>query len=148
VRVREGRHRVSIAVNQLPADYDPGTALEATVDVKARHIVNAELSVTPLLSFSGKIIGPEGTALDGVIVKLLGSGRYTTPSVDGRFAFYNLREGEYDLAIDPTRLPEFAVLDRTSWHISLKRGTQPEEPTFRLSIHEPEKPIPRSFEKQ
>jgi hypothetical protein len=148
VRVREGRHRVSVAINQLPADYDPGVALEATVDVKPRHIVNAELSVTALASFSGRIIGPEGTALDRVIVKLLATDRYTTPSSDGRFAFYNLPEGEYDLAIDPKRLPEFAVLDRTSAHISLKRGTQPEEPTFHLSIHEPEKPIHRGFEKQ
>ena len=35
-----------------------------------------------------------------MIVKLLASDRYTTPSSDGRFAFYNLPEGEYDLAID------------------------------------------------
>ncbi|MGI9074177.1 MAG: carboxypeptidase-like regulatory domain-containing protein [Bryobacteraceae bacterium] len=147
-RVREGRHRVSVAVNQLPTDYDPGMALEATVDVKPRHIVNAELSVTALVSFFGRIIGPEGTALDGVLVKLLTTDRYTTPTSDGRFAFYNLPEGEYDLTIDPKRLPEFAVLDRTSEHISLKRGTQPEEPTFRLSVQKPEKPIHRGFEKQ
>jgi hypothetical protein len=147
-RVREGRHRVSVAVNQLPADYDPGVAQEATLDVKARHIASTELSVTPLVFFSGRIIGPEGTALDGVIVKLVATDRYTTPSADGRFGFYNLREGEYDVAIDPTRLPEFAGLDRTSAHISLKRGAQAEEAIFHLSIHTPEKPIHRTFEKQ
>jgi hypothetical protein len=146
--VAEGRHTVSLAVNQLPADYDPGATMEAAIDVKARRVVNAELSVTPLVSFSGKIIGPDGTALDGVIVKLLPTDRYTTPTPEGRFAFYNLREGEYDLAIDPKSLPEFGVLDRTTVHVSVKRGVPAEEVVFHLAVQKPEKPIRRSFEKQ
>jgi hypothetical protein len=145
-RVAEGRHRVSLAVNQLPADYDPGPTSEVTIDVKARRVTNAELTVTPLVSFSGRIVGPDGTPLDGVIVKLLSTSRYTTPSPDGRFGFYNLREGEYDVAIDPKSLPEFGLLDRIAAHISISSGIPGEELIFRLSIQKPEKPIHRSFE--
>ena len=147
-RVSEGQHTVAIAVNQLPADCDPGTLLQASLDVKARRVVNAELSVTPLVSCSGRIIGPDGAALDNVIVKLLPSDHYTTPTPDGHFAFYNLREGDYDVAIDPKSLPEFAALDRMTAHVSLKRGTPSEEPAFQLTIQKPEKPIRRTFEKQ
>ena len=145
-RVAEGRHRVSLAVNQLPADYDPGPTSEVTIDVKARHVTNAELSVTPLVSFSGRVIGPDGTALDGVIVKLLSTDRYTTPTPEGRFGFYNLREGEYDLVIDPKSLPEFGVLDRIAVHVSITSGIPTAEITFHLSIQKPEKPIHRIFE--
>ena len=147
-RVAEGRHTVSLAVNQLPADYDPGATPEATIEVKARRVTNAELSVTPLVNFSGQIIASDGTKLDGVIVKLLETDRYTTPTPDGRFGFYNLREGEYDVAIDPKSLPEFGVPDRIAAHVSVKRGVPIEELTFHLSIQKPEKVIHRSFEKK
>jgi hypothetical protein len=147
-RVPEGRHRVSLAVNQLPADYDPGATLEATLDVKSRRVTNAKLSVIPLLSVSGRILAPEGIPLDNVVVKLLPTNRYTTPEPEGRFSFYNVREGEYDLVLEPQSLPEFAVVDRATVHITLTRGTKPEEAIVRLSIERPEKPIRRSFEKE
>jgi hypothetical protein len=147
-RVSEGRHTVTLAVNQLPADYDPGPKPEVAIEVKARQASTAELSVTPLVSFTGRIIGPDGAALDGVIVKLLSKDRYTTPTPEGRFGFYNLREGEYDVVIDPKSLPEFGVLDRITAHVSLSRGIPAEELTFHLSILRPEKPIRRVFEKQ
>ena len=147
-RVSEGRHTVTLAVNQLPADYDPGPKPEAAIEVKARQVANAELSVTPLVSFTGRIIGPDGTALDGVIVKLLSTDRYTTPTPEGRFGFYNLREGEYDVVIDPKSLPEFGVLDGITAHVSISRGAPAEELAFHLSIQKPEKPIRRVFEKQ
>ena len=147
-RVSEGRHTVTLAVNQLPADYDPGPKPEVAIEVKARQAATAELSVTPLVSFTGRIIGPDGTALDGVIVKLLSTDRYTTPTPEGRFGFYNLREGEYDVVIDSKSLPEFGVLDRITAHVSLSRGIPAEELTFHLSIQKPDKPIRRSFEKK
>jgi hypothetical protein len=147
-RVPEGRHRVSLAVNQLPADYDPGATLETTLEVKSRRVTNAKLTVIPLLSVSGRILAPEGIPLENVVVKLLPTNRYTTPEPEGRFAFYNVREGEYDLVLDPRSLPEFAVADRATIHITVARGTKPEEAIVRLSIERPEKPIRRSFEKE
>jgi len=141
--VPEGRHRVAIAMDQLPADYDPGAAPAVAVDVKPRRTAVVGLSVIPLIALSGRIIGPEGTPLDGIVLKLLPTDRYTTPDAGGRFAFYNLREGEYDLTIEPKSLPEFAVLDRTTAHLSLKRGVQPEEAIFHLEIKVPEMPIRR-----
>ncbi|HUI57180.1 MAG TPA: carboxypeptidase-like regulatory domain-containing protein [Bryobacteraceae bacterium] len=142
--VPEGRHHVAIATNQLPADYDPGAAPGATVDVKPRRTADLGLTVVPLVALSGTITGPAGTSLDGIILKLLPTDRYTTPDTDGHFAFYNLREGEYELTIDLTSLPEFAVLDRSTTHISLKRGVRPEEAAFHLEIKVPEKPIRRN----
>jgi hypothetical protein len=144
-RVPEGRHRVAVAVNQLPADYDPGTASETTVDVKPRRATNVAFQVIPLVFLTGGIIGKAGTSPDGVIVRLLSTNRYTTPDTGGRFAFYNLREGEYDLAIDPKSLPEFASLDRMTAHVSLRRGDRPEEVIFHMEINQPEKPIRRKF---
>ncbi|MGI8989686.1 MAG: hypothetical protein ACR2I2_08890 [Bryobacteraceae bacterium] len=146
-RVPEGQHTVAIAINQLPAEYDPGANPETPIDVKARRVSNAELSVTPLVSFSGKISGPDGVALNGVILRLLPTARYTTPSAEGRFAFYNLREGEYDLTIEPKSLPEFATVDRTTAQVSLRGGIQAAEPIFILTVNKPQKPIHRSVEK-
>jgi hypothetical protein len=83
-----------------------------------------------------------------VVVKLLPTNRYTTPEPEGRFTFYNVREGEYNLVLEPQSLPEFAVVDRATVHITLARGTKPEEAIVRLSIERPEKPIRRSFEKE
>lgn len=147
-RVPEGRHRLSIALNGLPAEYDPGTTMQMTVDVKSKRIATAELDVTRLASVSGRIVGPPATSLDGIIVKLLPAARYTTPRADGSFAFFNLPEGEYDVVIDRDSLPEFAVLNRTTAHVTAKGGSQPEEASFEMSINKPEKPIHRSFEKQ
>jgi hypothetical protein len=81
-------------------------------------------------------------------VKLLPTDRYTTPTPEGRFGFYNLREGEYDVAIDPKSLPEFGTLDRITAHVSLRRGAPAEELAFHLAVQKPEKPIRRTFEKQ
>src|ERR1700693_359286 len=147
-RVAEGRHTVTLAVNQLPADYDPGSKPEAVIEVKARQVANADLSVTPLLSFTGRIIGPDGTALDGVIVKLLSTDRYTTPTPEGRFGFYNLREGEYDVAIDPKSLPEFGALDRIAAHVSISRGVPAEELPFHISIQKQENDVRLVFPEQ
>lgn len=147
-RVPEGAHRVFIAVDRLPAEYDPGTTIEATVDVKSRHVATAELNVRPLVSIAGRIVAPRGTPLDGIIIKLLPTDRYTTPHTDGRFVFFNLPEGEYDVLIDPKSLPEFALLNRTTAHVIAKRDLQEQEPSFDMSINKPEKPIHRSFEKQ
>jgi hypothetical protein len=147
-RVPEGQHTVTLAVNQLPADYDPGSVSEAKLDVRARHVSNAQLTVIPLVSFSGKIVGPTGMALDSMIVKLLETDRYTTPTADGKFGFYNLREGDYDVAIDLKTLPEFGALDRIAAHISVRRGIPADEVLFHLTTQKPEKPIHRSFEMQ
>ena len=144
-RVSEGRHRLAIAVNQLPADYDPGTASETTVDVKPRRTTNVAFRVTLLVSLTGRITGRAEASPDGVIVRLSPTNRYTTPDSGGRFAFYNLPEGEYDLAIDPKSLPEFASLDRMTARVSLKRGDPPEEVIFHMEINRPEKPIRRKF---
>ena len=146
--VPEGQHTVAIAVNELPADYDPGAVMQASLDVKARRVVSTELSVMPLVSAAGKIVAPEGVSLDTVIIKLLPTDRYTTPTPDGSFAFYNLHEGEYDIAIDPKSLPEFGVLNLPSVHISLRRGASLEEPVFQLSVEKLEKPIHRGFDKR
>lgn len=147
-RVAEGRHTVAIARNELPAEYDLGAAPERAVEVRARRVAGAELSVVPLVSLFGEIGAPAGVPLDGVIVRLLPTKRYTTPTIDGRFALHNLGEGEYDLALDIESLPEFAVADRTTAHVSLRAGVPCEKVRFVLAINKPEKPIRRSVEKQ
>jgi len=58
-----------------------------------------------------------------------------------------LREGEYDLTIEPKSLPEFATVDKTTAQVSLRGGIQAAEPIFILTVNKPQKPIHRSVEK-
>ena len=145
-RVPEGRHHIALAVNRLPVDYDPGRKVDAVLDVKPRRVSEAGMTVIPLASFSGRIIAPEGAALDSIVVRLLPTERYTTPAADGSFAFYNLREGEYDVVVERTSLPEFGVLDRGVAHVVVQAGGAVDTAVFRLRVEKPEKPIHHEFE--
>jgi hypothetical protein len=48
--------------------------------------------------------------VENAVIRLAGTNRYTTPYQDGSFAFYNLREGEYEVVFDEQMLPEGYML--------------------------------------
>lgn len=146
--VPEGEHKVALATGELPAEFDPGPHRSMPIAMRARHVASAELDVVPLLTLTGRIFGPPNVALDTTLVRLLPGKQYTTPSADGRFAFYNLREGDYEVVLDAKSLPpDSIVTSDTVRKVSLRLGATIEEPQFHFEIHKADKPIKRTFDK-
>ncbi len=104
--VPEGDHKVALSAHELPAEFDPGSAREVAVRVAVRRYSRVDLEVVRLAEIEGKLHGPEGAPLDGVLIRLLPTDRYTTPDVEGNFSFYNVPEGDYEVALDEGTLPE------------------------------------------
>ena len=57
-----------------------------------------------LAIFAGKILAPVEASVENIIIRLNRTNRYTSSDQDGSF-FYNLRKGDYDVAIDPQLFP-------------------------------------------
>jgi hypothetical protein len=108
--VPEGTHQVEIDTEQLATDYELGTATKALVSVDPKAVARADFNVIRLAMFAGKIVAPAEAPIENIIIRLNGTNRYTTPYQDGSFFFYNLPEGDYDVAIDPQTLPEGYLL--------------------------------------
>jgi hypothetical protein len=108
--VPQGSYEVELDMERLSTDYEPGAATMAHVRVEPRSIARADFSVVVLTDLSGRIVGPAGAALEDAVIRLAGTNRYTTPYPDGSFAFYNLREGEYEVVLDEQTLPEGCLL--------------------------------------
>jgi hypothetical protein len=146
--VPEGSHKVTVATRELPADYDPGPAPEATVVVQPRRIARAELDVLPLTMIRGRVAGPPGVATENILIKLLPSDRYTTTDSDGSFAFQNLREGDYELLLDEQTLPEHSRLKSPNRVPCATRfGRSSVAIQFEFEVRQPEKPVRKVLEK-
>lgn len=140
--VPEGQHTVLLSPNELPADYDFGPAKEAVVMVQPKRTIRVELDVMPLSFLQGKVNAPKDVSTEDVIIRLLPTDRYTTPDSDGSFSFSNVREGEYEMALDQKTLPEDAVLT-TAAHtpVSVRIGGKIPVIQFDFVISKPEKPV-------
>jgi len=147
--VPEGMHKVALAIDELLADYDPGTHKETAVSVYPNKPSRTDLDVLRLFSIRGKVIGPPNTPLEGIAIRLAPTQRYTTPDGDGNFSFYNLREGDYTVAVDEKTLPPTAVLEEPR-AISVSVGVirQLQAVVFRFQVPEPEKSVRKIFEKK
>jgi hypothetical protein len=122
--VPEGVHEVGLAMDELPADFDPGESPRNQIVVQPNRVARADFEVLPLTSISGRVTGPEKLPLEDIIIRLLPGSRYTSTDRDGAFAFYNVREGDFDLLIDPATLPEGAALESpASVRTSARIGT-------------------------
>jgi hypothetical protein len=140
--VPEGAHEVSFPSNELPADYEPGAAASAQVPVKSRRISRVDMEVIRLGEICGKVNGPAGASLEAVLVRLAPTTRYTTPEADGTFCFYNLREGGYEVQIDPRSLPsEIQLTTPERVPLTLDWDAAPPILEFRLERRVPRKPV-------
>jgi hypothetical protein len=147
--VPEGMHRVGLATDELLAEFDPGEKKETMVAVASNRPARADLDVIRLAFIQGNVIGPPDTTLDNVVIRIVGTERYTTPDKDGNFYLYNLHEGNYELAIDPKSLPEFAVIPESgSFKASIGPAGSAGTVTLRFEVHKPEKRVRKVFEKQ
>jgi hypothetical protein len=148
--VPEGAHDVALALAELPADYDPGGVQKTRIVVQPRHVARADLEVLPLVSVSGKLSGPEGAALDGIVIHMAPTGRYTTTGVDGSFAFHNVHEGNFEMTLDKTTLPENGeLLSPVSVFAVVRLGASVAPVEYRIAIHStPSKPIRKVLDKK
>lgn len=147
--VPEGIHDVSLAIDELPADFDPGEALKSRVAVQPHRAARADFEVLPLTSISGRVNGPEHAVLEGIIVRLLPGTRYTSTRKDGQFAFYNVREGEFELAVDPHSLPDGAELQSAAKVRASVRAGSPVPPVeFVFTEKVIQKPIRKVLDRQ
>ncbi len=145
--VPEGPHKVGIAWKELPAEYDavPG---EGSVVVQPRRVARADLGVFPLTRLTGAVKGPDGSPVEDILIRLLPTDRYTTTDSDGAFSFENLREGDYELEVDSSTLPQHAAATtpmRVPVSVHAGRTLTPVE--FRFEIRRPEKPVRKVFAK-
>jgi hypothetical protein len=145
--VPEGAHEVGLALGELPADFDPGERQTERLLVQPRHATRAEFDVLPLLAIGGSVTGPEGAPREGIVIRLLPGGRYTTTDTDGNFAFHNVREGDFTLALDPQTLPEGGdLISPASIPVSIRAGSSPPAPEFRFAVKSRGKPIRKVLE--
>ena len=108
--VAEGVHEVGLDLAQLPADFDPGDLRSTRVVVQPRRAVRADFEVLPLMEISGRVTGPANVPVQDIVVRLLPGTRYTSTRNDGTFTFHNVREGDFELAVDAKTLPEGAEM--------------------------------------
>jgi hypothetical protein len=148
--VPEGVYEVGLDMEQLPTDYEPGPVTRARVSVEPRAIARADFSVFRLTCLTGRVVGPAGTPLENLVIRLAGTNRYTTPYQDGSFAFYNLREGEYEVAFDEQTLPEGCLLASPARVRVLASSTNPAaEIAFELKLKPvEEKPVREILQEQ
>jgi uncharacterized membrane protein YgcG len=149
--VPEGTYEVGLDMEQLPTDYEPGPVTSARVSVEPRAIARADFSVVRLTYLTGRIVAPAGTRLENAVIRLAGTNHYTTPYQDGSFAFYNLREGEYEVVFDEQTLPEGYLLASPARVRVLTSNTNPPaaEIAFELKLKPvQEKPVREILQEQ
>jgi hypothetical protein len=147
--VAEGARKVELALRELPAEFDPGKVTVNTVLVRPGKLSRADLDVMRLTFIQGRMTAPTDVPVDGIVIRISPGDRYTTPDLEGNFYFYNLREGEYELAVDKTTLPEFAVMDKSDRvSRSVRVGRELEPVTFEFEIRKPQKPVRRVLEQK
>jgi hypothetical protein len=140
--VPEGAHNVALALRELPAEFDPGPIKERTVAVYPSKLARGDLDIVRLAFIQGKVTGPPDVPVENIVIRITATDRYTTPDSEGNFYFYNLREGDYNLALDDKTLPDFAIVDKPD-HVSVlvRVGEQPKLVNLQFAVHKPEKPV-------
>ena len=147
--VPEGEHQVGLSLPELPADYDPVAVAPSAVLVRPRQVARADFAVLPLTSVQGRVTGPEGTPLEGIVIRMHPGERYTTTSKDGRFTFYNVREGDYEFVLDAKTLPENAALHGVGTIAIAVRLGEPVPPlSFSIAVGSTEKPVRKVLERR
>jgi hypothetical protein len=148
--VAEGAHRVALAIQELPAEFNPGQISAGGVVVTPQKVSRMDLQVIRLVEIHGHVDAPPKDGQDNdvetILIRLEPGGRYTTPDFDGNFAFYNLPEGQYQIKLDRKSLPPNGVMTTPEEvPVFLKMGERAPEIQFGYVIRVPEKPVHRTL---
>src|SRR5689334_8341937 len=99
--------------------------------VRPNRPSRADLDVIRLGYIEGTVTGPRDVPLDSIVIHMSPGGRYTTPDTDGKYFFYNVREGSYELALDLKTLPEDAIMAKSDpITVSVKVNEHPAPTNF------------------
>jgi hypothetical protein len=145
----EGQHEVAVSASELPAEYDAAAKGATRLMVQPRRMARADFEVLPLATIEGKVSGPEGASLESILIRLLPGERYTTTAADGHFAFYNVREGDFTVALDGESLPENGELTSgATFPAAVRVGSEipPIEYAFVITIKQ--KPIRKVLDRK
>jgi hypothetical protein len=147
--VPEGPHEVALALAQLPADFDPDGAVKSQVLVQPRRPSRADFEVVPLMTIQGRVVGPEKVPLEDIVIRLAPGSRYTTTNKQGVFTFYNVREGDFQLDLDPKTLPEGgSVTSPVPIPVAVRVGGTPPPLEFTFVIITTQKPIRKVLDRK
>jgi hypothetical protein len=147
--VPEGPHEVALALAQLPADFDPDGAVKSQVLVQPRRPSRADFEVLPLVTIQGRVYGPEKAPLEDIVIRLTPGDRYTTTNKQGVFTFYNVREGDFELDLDPKTLPEGgSVSSPVPIPVAVRVGTPPPPLAFTFIVSTLQKPIRKVLDRK
>ena len=147
--VPEGEHVFKLDPAALPAEYDPGPVSQAKLQVQPRKMARVDFNVLPLATLEGRVIGTEGAALEGVVIRMVPGSRYTMTDTEGRFAFYNVREGDFEIVLDPKTLPENGVLkSAASIPVVFRVGTPLPALLFQFEVTSQQKTIRKVLDKK
>ena len=151
--VPEGLHTVSINMEELPADYNPGAKTKSPVSVAPRKVSRVDLELYALSAFVGKVAVCSGSvfdSLEGIVIRLDPGDRYTTSLKDGSFAFYNLPDGDYEASIAENTLPPEARLRSPSnAAVTVRTGSIPTAVQFEIERRPvEEKPVRKILEQR
>jgi hypothetical protein len=132
----QGKRSLKLDEDRLPADFTPMGPTELLIDVKADQTARAELTVSPLVYFEGVVKDQEGTpAPEGIILELQPGSTQTTTDEKGRFGFYSLAEGEYEVDLISSALPdETPITYPTHTRVSLFHGKHAEAIDLRIEV--------------
>ncbi|HUK19156.1 MAG TPA: hypothetical protein VLW65_22195 [Bryobacteraceae bacterium] len=147
--VPEGAHEVSLALAELPADFDPGELAKSSVVVQPRRTARADFDVLPLAEIAGRVTGPEKAELENIIIRLLPGKRYTSTDKEGAFKFYNVREGDFSVALDAQTLPEDGELQSPAKvPVAIRIGTPTPSIQFSFLVKTTQKPIRKVLDRK
>lgn len=124
-RVAAGPHSLRLEVRRLPADYDLISPPFVEVVVEQRQTRRVDFVVQPLGQVEGRVrrvvVAEDGAATAAgpaaSVSLFLRRGEevwQTYSDAEGRFAFDNVRAGEYELFVDPAGLPAGAAAEPAS----------------------------------
>ncbi len=147
--IPEGTHEVALALAQLPADFDPGESPKSRLVVQPRRVARTDFEVLPLETIHGAVHGPEKAPLEDIVIRLVPGNRYTTTNKEGNFTFYNVREGDFEVALDAATLPENGAVNAPAvLPVEVRAGTAPPLLEFTFVINTTQKPIRKVLDRK
>jgi hypothetical protein len=101
------------------------------------------------MTIQGRVHGPEKATLENIVIRMSPGGRYTTTNKDGVFTFYNVREGDFQLDLDPKTLPEGGtVTSPVPVPVAVRVGATPPPLEFTFIVNTIQKPIRKVLDRK
>ena len=117
--------------------------------VQPRRTSRTDFEVLPLVTIQGKVHGPDQAPLEDIVIRLGPGSRYTTTNKEGGFMFYNVREGDFELTLDPRTLPEGGALSSpAAIPVAVRVGAASPALEFTFIVTTTEKPIRKVLDRK